>query len=147
MRPITCAPTGSGRPEDLVVELHDTGLKGGDAGHGGFTTLTFSTETGTHAAVIDYQDGTCSEVDLTDAKLTIVSRGDWEQQSVYGALKRLGQAVKKAEGFEKAGVSALPEYRNLRNQLESDLTKLLRAEVGEEKFKALTEIVNKRWNA
>lgn len=240
MKPIPCVSTTAESPEHLVVELTDSGLMGGDSGHGGLTCLTFSTESGCNTAVIYYPDGVVDEVDLRSAKVSIVSRGDWEQESMYNALVQLGRSVREARKEQRVPFTApksLDGCYTLRDSLESELTtlsakldeaskvpsekktaearawfgrtrakarylrlqlldtnrkiaklrksqaapfkaqlqaaikagsarvkatkakylavidkqhdlvKLLRAEVGEEKFKALTEIVNERWNA
>ena len=116
--------TNSDLPENLVVEFYDTGLKGGDAGHGGYTTLKFSTDNGSHSALVEYLDGTRSEIDLTEASLTIISRGDWEQTSVRQAMKRIGRSIKKVEDKWEPLAQTLGECYSLRDDLERDLTRL-----------------------
>lgn len=77
-------------PEAFVIDiLTNTGLQGGDAGHGGHLAIRFKTDSGCNAVMLrpsrraNYsQDGLAGEVVLT-------ARGDWEQEGLISGLASL----------------------------------------------------------
>lgn len=71
----------------LKTGIESTGYQGGDAGHGGFTTITFKDEAST-CMDIEINGKKLQEKSLNN-KIKITFRGDTEQNTLLQALKFL----------------------------------------------------------
>jgi hypothetical protein len=77
-------------PEHVELEYQTTGPCGGDAGHGGVTTLTLKFDSGaTNLVVRDWRGDVVFRTD-EPVNLELQVLGDWEMEGLDRALKRLG---------------------------------------------------------
>lgn len=77
----------SDNPEGMDIVYKTTGYMGGDAGHGGRTSVTFSCD---------------NEFNIykKNDKVTIEVCGDWEKQGLDEALVSLGNYILKEEHYD-----------------------------------------------
>jgi len=82
-------------PEHVGITYRTTEKMGGDAGHGGYTDLSFFFECG---AEVLLQDAKGKKIysydpinyDYDSIRITIRVTGDWEYEGMESALKKLG---------------------------------------------------------
>ena len=84
-------------PEHPEVEYRSTGPRGGDAGHGGYTTLRIAMDSGAkEVRVLDYRGRVLFDSERpyhangTPDVIELTVRGDWEMSGLDVALKQLG---------------------------------------------------------
>jgi len=80
-------------PEQVGITYKTTEKMGGDAGHGGYTDLSFFFEQGAEVLLgndkgekIYYHENT----DYDPIRITVRVCGDWEYEGMKNALKKLG---------------------------------------------------------
>lgn len=74
------------------MELETTGLMGGDAGHGGWTSVQFSCDSET--IIVELEDRLGRKFNAGDVKTVSVRvEGDWETTGMLDALAKVGLRV------------------------------------------------------
>ena len=80
-------------PEQVGITYRTTEKMGGDAGHGGYTDLSFFFEQGAEVLLEDEKGKKIYSYDQTNytpIRITIRVCGDWEYEGMESALKKLG---------------------------------------------------------
>lgn len=79
-------------PEQVGVVVETTGLKGGDAGHGGWTSAQFSCDAET--IIVELEDSLGRKISADNIKaVSIRVEGDWETTGILDALAKIGLRV------------------------------------------------------
>ena len=92
-------------PEHAALTLVTSGPKGGDAGHGSWTKLTFRFESGSAAVRVADRNSRCMlDTDAANelpGVIEITVRGDWELEGLELALRHLGVHLLRCEMSEE----------------------------------------------
>ena len=85
-------------PEHCDIHFITTGAMGGDAGHGGNSSITISQDSGTYQINVDQGATELYVNDDCNSTVTFTVMGDWELQGLVSALIRLGDKLRERYG-------------------------------------------------
>lgn len=85
-------------PEHCDIQFNTTGTMGGDAGHGGNSSIRISQEGGASQINIDKNDVELFTNDDNGIDITFTVSGDWEMYGLVAALIRLGDKLRERYG-------------------------------------------------
>ena len=85
-------------PEHLDVTAETTGPQGGDAGHGGNTSITFEENgSGTHTVTVKLRNGATLDIESGEwESVTITAWGDWEGCGMHMGIRNAARALDPA---------------------------------------------------